>query len=264
MSNPNQARDHRSLFLSDIHLGHAGARPDLLLGFLLQNRAGVYYLVGDIFDCWQGGGGAGAEQAVVDHLYLRQSQGAQIVYVRGNHDPLTVAGNLGAAVANAIHLAADGRRYLITHGDEEDFGPFQIDWLQQIGGKVDSVLRRIDRAATQVASGFGLGRGRGVMPAVVSATNRLMYRAGAHEKRLVRHAKALALDGIICGHFHLPALHDRGGRVYGNCGDWLDHFVALAEDPAGRLGLVFAEPKPAVAKAWAGWRLPAWARGRTA
>ena len=43
-------RRHRTLFLSDLHLGAIGARADLVLRFLEQNRADTYMLVGDILD----------------------------------------------------------------------------------------------------------------------------------------------------------------------------------------------------------------------
>ena len=62
-----------------------------------------------------------------------------------------------------------------------------------------------------------------------------------HEQRLVGLARNEGLDGIICGHFHLPALHDRHRLIYANCGDWLDNFAAVAEDHQGRLCLLGAD-----------------------
>jgi len=45
-----------------------------------------------------------------------------------------------------------------------------------------------------------------------------------HECDLARMERARALDGVICGRFHLPGLpglHKRHGAVYANCGEWL-------------------------------------------
>ena len=37
------------------------------------------------------------------------------------------------------------------------------------------------------------------------------------------------MDGIICGHIHHAAIHDRLGLRYMNCGDWVESCSALAE-----------------------------------
>lgn len=248
----------RTLFLSDLHLGNAGARADLVLTFLKTHRADAYVLVGDILDFWHAGHQrwGEAEQRVIDHLHLRRCEGASVTYVRGNHDPApeTAIGprNLpGPAVAQILHEAADGRRYIVIHGDEEDHGPFRVKSLQRIGAAGDRILRRIDRAVAGIARDFGFGQGRGVMPPIISALNALMYQTRAHERRLVRYAQALGVDGVICGHFHLPTLHDRHRKTYGNCGDWLDNFTALAEDQTGRLSLLQAAPEIAASRR--GW-----------
>ncbi len=47
-----QPQQHRSMFLSDMHLGTRMCRPDLILSFLDAHRAETVYLVGDIVDNW--------------------------------------------------------------------------------------------------------------------------------------------------------------------------------------------------------------------
>jgi len=44
---------HRTLFLSDIHLGTKGCKAELLLDFLADTDAETIYLIGDIFDGWR-------------------------------------------------------------------------------------------------------------------------------------------------------------------------------------------------------------------
>jgi UDP-2,3-diacylglucosamine pyrophosphatase LpxH len=240
----------RTIFLSDLHLGNAGSRADLVLAFLRAHRAETYYLVGDILDAFLPGGGdwSSAQQRVIDHLHVRARDGAQIVFVRGNHDPRPEA-TLPARrlpadpISHAVHEAADGRRYLVLHGDAEDRGPFKIRKLEQIGAFADQALRRIDRAICAVAEQSGMAF-TGVMPVLMSALNRAIYARGAHERRLIARARAAGLDGIVCGHFHLPALRRIDGLTYANCGDWLDHFAALAEDHTGRLRLIQTRPAP--------------------
>lgn len=249
-------RPHRTLFLSDMHLGTAGARADLALAFLKANRAETYVLVGDILDFWQGENchWGPAEQRVVDHLHARVRDGAAVISVRGNHDPQPdsisgVRALPGERVECFVHETADGRRFYVTHGDEEDHGPFQLDWLQRAGSAMDQVLRRLDRRVAGAALNLGIGRGFGIVPRLVGALNQTMYHHGAHEKRLLSHVRALGVDGVICGHYHLPKLVSHEGRTYANCGDWLDNFTGLSESPAGELRVLRAEPLPAAARA---------------
>ena len=241
---------HRTLFLSDLHLGADGSRADLVLEFLRANSAETYFLVGDILEPPKPGKADRGLRAgrVIDWLARQAGNGATIIYVKGNHDlaqTTETAAVLGEMHSHAIHQLADGRRFLITHGDEEDVGLFQIAWLQRLGSLCDGWTRRADlRVALFLRRKFGLGLGRGVMPRVVSGLNAVMYRWGGHERRLVGHARALALDGVVCGHFHLPRLHDDHQQTYANCGDWLDSFTALAEDHRGALSLLQVQTPP--------------------
>ena len=43
---PDNPRQHRALFISDIHLGSKGCQAERLLGFLRDNDADCIYLVG--------------------------------------------------------------------------------------------------------------------------------------------------------------------------------------------------------------------------
>jgi UDP-2,3-diacylglucosamine pyrophosphatase LpxH len=73
---------------------------------------------------------------------------------------------------------------------------------------------------------------------------------------LVALARADGVDGVICGHFHIAALHDDHGLTYANCGDWVDSFTALAEGFDGRLRLIGGRaalaPRPGTAALPAG------------
>jgi UDP-2,3-diacylglucosamine pyrophosphatase LpxH len=61
---------------------------------------------------------------------------------------------------------------------------------------------------------------------------------------------------VICGHFHIAAMHQDFGPLYVNCGDWVDSFTAVAEAPDGTLrllsrpavGAVRAAPVPVAAE----------------
>ena len=237
-------RQHRSLFLSDLHLGAFGSRADFLLEFLRRNEAEAYVLVGDILDLghpvlsrWTAN-----QQGVVDLLHARKEAGARIVYVRGNHDadPETVpaARRLPVApVAEAVHETADGRRHLVVHGDGQDRRVFRGRMLTRIGSQVDQLTRALDALIAQYVYDGARDR-RSLIEYLRATANRGLYPGRPHERRLIALARAGGFDGVICGHYHMAELRQFDGLSYANCGDWMDSFTALSEDHGGRMQLL--------------------------
>ncbi len=234
----------RTLFLSDLHLGAVGARSDRLLAFLRNHHADTYVLVGDILDLWRPllPHWTAADQAVVDFLNARASQGGRLIFVPGNHDPdpsiAPLHAQLDATFArHFVHHSPTGARLLVVHGDVVDTRLLRSHLLTRLGSFADHTLRRLE------ARMRGLRREskeeiRGVVEAALSWINACLYAGEAHERRLVALAARDGYDGVICGHFHIPALHDRHGLTYGNCGDWVDSCSAIAESETGALSLL--------------------------
>lgn len=244
-------RQHRALFLSDLHLGTLGCRADLILSFLEQNKAHQIYLVGDIFDLWDPlvTRWGEAQDRIVALLRQRVAEGARLVYLAGNHDRAVLSRPVRDARADlsvtpeiaVTHLAADGRRYLVVHGDICDARILRFHLLTRIGSRADSLLRLLDGGLRRLRFRFG-PEGRGPVELMLSAVNDLLYRGRRHERRLVALARAGGHDGVICGHFHIAAIHQDFGPLYVNCGDWVDSFTAVAEGPDGTLHLLSLSP----------------------
>ena len=143
MRAPDNNRRFRSLFISDVHLGARGCQAGKLLDFLRWHEADAIYLVGDIVDGWQLRSGWFWPQShndVVQKLLRQARKGVRIVYVPGNHDEFlrdyygTHFGGIEVS-ETAIHVGADGRRYLVIHGDHFDLVVTQARWLALLGGK---------------------------------------------------------------------------------------------------------------------------------
>lgn len=237
-------RHYRSLFLSDLHLGATGCRAERVLDFLNRHDAEVIYLVGDVFDTWHRTGPrwSPAHDAILQLLINRLHEGGRIVYVPGNHDDFFrrhygVYFDRIDVVEQAFHSAADGRRYLVVHGDRCDHVVQHARWLARLGSHLSGSARGLNAAVNRARRRLGLGDSRLVERVLLGALslNRLGDR---YEQRLVALARDADADGVICGHFHQPALHDRFGLVYANCGDWLENCTALAEDREGQLHLI--------------------------
>ncbi|MGH8129841.1 MAG: UDP-2,3-diacylglucosamine diphosphatase [Steroidobacteraceae bacterium] len=111
----------RSIFLSDVHLGHRGCRADELLAFLAEVEARNKFVIGDLIDFWALGRSAWwpqAHQDVIRALVERARAGVRVVYLPGNHDEAAreFAGmNIcGIEVRRQlVHETADGRRMLL-------------------------------------------------------------------------------------------------------------------------------------------------------
>ena len=58
------------------------------------------------------------------------------------------------------------------------------------------------------------------------------------EEAAVERARQLELDGVICGHIHVPRIEWINGLLYANSGDWVENCTALVEEANGHIGLL--------------------------
>src|SRR5690606_23930905 len=134
-------RKVRTVFLSDVHLGARGAQVDILLEFLKRHDAETIYMVGDIVDGWKLKSSWYWPQShndLVQKILRKVRKGTRVVYVPGNHDEFLrpFAGMTFGGIEirkSVIHEAADGRRYLVIHGDEFDVVVRNARWLALLG-----------------------------------------------------------------------------------------------------------------------------------
>ncbi|MDT8856238.1 UDP-2,3-diacylglucosamine diphosphatase [Paracoccaceae bacterium Fryx2] len=239
---PGRARHHhRSLFLSDLHLGARNCDAGRILGFLTEHDADTFYLVGDIFDIWhvRKPHWTPVHDAIVAILRTRAQRGARIVYLSGNHDAAKHRhheGFLGPVevAEHAFHVAADGRRYLVLHGDVCDARWLRWHALTRLGSRADESLRSLDAWLRRLRNRADPERATTIQM-LLSCVNGLLSFGTRFETRLADLARRHDQDGVICGHFHKAALHGDHGVVYANCGDWVDSCTAIAEHRDGTL-----------------------------
>src|SRR3954470_14340365 len=131
----------RTIFISDVHLGLRDCQAAYLLDFLRGTSCEHLYLVGDILDIenlqltpfWHSLHGE-----VVAEILGIAARGTRVTYIPGNHDAVLrrFAGQRFAGVdiaLDAVHVAADGRRYRVSHGDEHDSESAAPAWLLKLG-----------------------------------------------------------------------------------------------------------------------------------
>lgn len=239
------ARRHRTIWLSDIHLGTRGCKAEFLLDFLRHNDAETIYLVGDIIDMWRlrrSWYWAPTHNDVVQKLLRKARKGARVVYVAGNHDEWLrdylglQAGGI-SLVDEAVHETADGRLLLVTHGDAFDGVVKHARWLALLGDWAYTLALVLNHHFNRVRRRLGYSywslsaylKGR-VKNAVEYTGN---FRAAVTDE-----ARRRGLDGVVCGHIHCPEIVEVEGVLYCNDGDWVESCTALVEDFEGNLSIV--------------------------
>jgi UDP-2,3-diacylglucosamine pyrophosphatase LpxH len=236
---------YRTLFISDTHLGMKAAQADALLDFLRDHDAETIYLVGDIVDGWALKGGWYWPQShndVVQKLLRKARKGARIIYLPGNHDEF-LRGYYGTHFGGievqetAIHETADGKKYLVLHGDAFDFVIRHARWLAHLGDFAYDVAIFLNRMATTVRRQFGLPYWSLSAWAKMKVKNAVNV-ISRFEEALVEEAATQGVQGVICGHIHHAASRDMNGIHYLNTGDWVESLTALVEHPDGRMEII--------------------------
>jgi UDP-2,3-diacylglucosamine pyrophosphatase LpxH len=247
-------RNYRALFLSDLHLGARGCQAERLLDFLRHHEADTVYLVGDIVDGWAlkvNWFWPQAHNDVVQKLLRKARKGTRLIYIPGNHDEFlrnyygTHFGGI-EVVENALHEAADGRRYLVTHGDHFDLIVTQARWLAHLGDRAYDFAITANRTFNAVRRVLGFPYWSLSQWAKLKVKNAVAY-IGNYEKALAADARRNNVDGIICGHIHHAAIHEDFGVRYINCGDWVESCTAIAEHHDGRMEIIHWTVEPPVA-----------------
>lgn len=221
---------YRALFISDVHLGTKECKADRLLAFLAGIEAETIYLIGDIIDGWRLLSTWYLPQTHTDVIreFMDRAQVCRVIYTPGNHDEFmrryigeTICGV--HIVAQCEHVAADGRVYLVSHGDE-----------------VDSVYTHTPRLARLFSWCEGtINNLLGVKRLSLWPRLKTFYRMRRHVANFeALMLDSLTVDGVICGHIHHAAIR-RSGLVYANCGSWTeDNCTAIVEHFDGRLELL--------------------------
>jgi UDP-2,3-diacylglucosamine pyrophosphatase LpxH len=254
-SEPQTVR-YRALFISDLHLGTRAAQAESLIDFLRHHDADTIYLVGDIIDFWRVKRGPVWYQShndVLQKLLRKVRKGSRLVYIPGNHDE-AMRDYCGVAFGgieihhDIIHTGADGRRYLVMHGDEFDVVVRYAKWLAFLGDRSYEFALWCNHPLNWVRRRLGFGfwsLSSYLKLRVKSAVNFI----GEFEHALAEEARRRDMDGVICGHIHHAADRPLIGVRYLNCGDWVESCTALAEDDSGQIHLIRWQEAAAARKA---------------
>ena len=248
MNLPVQRERHlrfRSIWISDIHLGTRGCKALFLLDFLRYTDSDNLYLVGDIFDGWRMRKSwywAQSHNDVIQKILRKARKGTRVVYIPGNHDEVLrdyLDLQLGGihVIGEAVHETADGKRFLIVHGDEFDSVVRYAKWLALLGDWAYNLALVANHwvNATRRVLGYPYWSLSAYLKHKVK--NAVEY-IGRFEAAVAREAARRGVDGVICGHIHKPEIREIDGVLYCNDGDWVESCSALVEHMDGRLEIL--------------------------
>lgn len=237
---------YRSVWISDIHLGHHGCKTDYLIDFLDTIQCEHLFLVGDIVDLsYMRRKGLNLPQShlnVVRKILGKAKQGTKVVYIPGNHDEDyrefdgSRFGNI--EIHNKyIHETADGKRLLMMHGDEFDSAVRCNKFAVYLGEKTYDILLYLNRWLNTFRRKLGFQ--------YWSASNYLKTKVKNaasiikdFEQAVAHEAKRSNVDGLVCGHMHHAEIRKIGDVLYCNDGDWIENCTALVENHEGALEIL--------------------------
>lgn len=238
-------RRYRAIWLSDIHLGTRGCQADMLLDFLKHTESDVLYLVGDIVDGWRlkkSWYWPQAHNDVVQKILRRARKGTSVFLIPGNHDEAFreyVGLQFGGVtiLEDTIHTAADGKRYLVIHGDQFDAVVRYAKWLAFVGDTAYTFILWVNTLFNKVRRKLGFPYWS-LSAYLKHKTKKAVEFIGDYETALTEEARRRQVDGVICGHIHHAEMRDMDGVLYVNDGDWVESCTALVEHPDGTLEIL--------------------------
>ena len=236
----------RSIFISDVHLGTRGCQADRLLDFLRDYESQHLFLIGDIIDFWAMSRGihwTPAQNTVVQKILRRARHGQTVVFVPGNHDEVAreydgVAFGDIMVRAQHVHTLADGRRFLLVHGDEFDQVTRYHRWLAVLGDAGYNLLVRLNAGLSRVRRWMRRPGYWSLAGYAKSKVKKAVSFIFDFETSVIHAVREQGLDGVICGHIHSAAIRQVDDVTYVNCGDWVDSCTAIVEHLDGRLELI--------------------------
>lgn len=236
----------RTVWLSDIHLGHHGCKAEYLLDFLRNVECEYIYLVGDIIDVWhlkrKGLFWPQSHNNVIRTILGKAKHNTKVIYIPGNHDEMfrdydgLQFGNV--EIHNKyIHHTADGRKLLMMHGDEFDSAVNCNSLISLLGDRGYDFLLYFNRYlhAVRRKMGFPYWSLAGYIKSKVRNAMNIIEK---FEAAVAHEAKHAQVDGIVCGHIHHAQIKDINGVLYCNDGDWVENCTTMVEHHDGTLELL--------------------------
>ncbi len=230
-------KKHKTLVMSDIHVGSRWSRTNAATSFLKRNSCQTLILCGDIIDSWAIGRSSEKKWFQAQTNFVRALMDCvsdtEIIYIKGNHDEfverITKLGYKSVTFAKEYIYQSNGKSYLVTHGDIFDPVTTSHRWLAKLGDIGYSALLHINRRYNIYRLRKGLPY-RSIARDVKKRVKNSISKFTDFDQQVAQAAAAAGCQGVICGHIHQADIKMIGDIQYLNSGDWMESLTALTED----------------------------------
>jgi UDP-2,3-diacylglucosamine pyrophosphatase LpxH len=219
-----------TLWVSDVHLGTPQSEQVKFLEFLKKCKVKKLIIVGDFIDViamqkkvfWDT-----TTSNVLKQIFKMARKGVEVIYVPGNHDYQFRAYD-GARISGVkiekkhIHYTPDGVKYLVKHGDEFDGIIRKITWLYHIGDWAYAILIKMNKPFNRLRRVIGFRRDWSLSMYLKTKVKGAIQLVNHFEKLVVTKAREYEVDGVICGHIHVPEDKAIDDIHYINTGCWVE------------------------------------------
>ncbi len=243
-------KHHKTIVLSDIHLGSRWSKAIEVLNFLKNNSCDTLILCGDIIDGWSIMRGSRIKwrrrhTRLIQYLLSIQNS-TKIIYVRGNHDDfldriLPLKFSNMQIVKEYIHVSGNSR-YYVVHGDIYDKITSTYKIISKLGDIGYSMLLYINHHYNKKRASRGLAY-RPISKSIKNRVKKSVSYISDFENVISLIAKEKGCEGVICGHIHEVANKYVNNVHYMNSGDWVESLSALTEDVSGGWSISFYHEK---------------------
>ena len=202
-------QNYRAIWISDVHLGTRGCKAEFLLDFLKNTESDYLYLVGDMVDGWRlrrSWYWPQAHNDVVQKLLRKARKGTKVYFIPGNHDEFArdyLEFNFGEVqvLDEFVHVTADGRRFLIMHGDQFDGVVKYAKWLAHLGDHAYAAALALNRWFNWARRNLGYDYWSLSAYLKHKVKNAVQFIA-KFEEAMTDVARQRGVDGVVCGHIH--------------------------------------------------------------
>lgn len=238
--------NYRSIFISDVHLGTKHSRVEKLIEFLKENESENLFIVGDFIDGWalkRKWYWNSNHNLLIQKILRKSRKGTRVIYLPGNHDEFLreflLFQDFGGIefVDDYVHTTANGKKYLVIHGDRFDGMLNSMSFISKFGSWIYDVILDINLLYNKIRRKMGFGYWSLSHYLKMNAKQAVEYCC-KFEDALIYEATRRGVDGVICGHIHNPSQKTIKNLEYHNTGCWVEMATAIVELEDGTLKLI--------------------------
>jgi UDP-2,3-diacylglucosamine pyrophosphatase LpxH len=245
----------KTLWLSDLHLGTKECQSEELLKFLKSFRMEgkkycleTIFLNGDIIDLTNFDAHIFFKYhiKIIKKLIDFSLKGVKIIYILGNHEyPIidyfssdeTSLNNNIIIKKEHVYTAKDNKKYLIVHGDQFDGIVRLHSFIYAFGDFLYKIINKINFIINKSLYFFGI-KPWSFSHWVKSKTKAAVKYIADFEKIISEYSKKYNVDGVICGHIHVPEDRIINGIRYLNSGTFVEIKSCIIELENGTIELL--------------------------